>query len=80
MFFLIILSLFGKVKVEMNHCDGWPSKGIPLKTKGYSEEGGTKEMQGELGRTVAEMKAQRGQPARSSVDEGVEEPVHTERR
>jgi hypothetical protein len=34
----------------MNHCDGWPSKVIPLKIEGYSEGASNKILKENLGR------------------------------
>jgi len=57
--FYFILSFWQKLEVETNHCDGWPSKGSPLKMKVVVKKRGTRKQgrQGELGK--AEMRAQR---------------------
>jgi hypothetical protein len=39
MSFLFYFVFLEKLEVEMNHCDGWPSKGNPIKNEGCSEEG-----------------------------------------
>jgi hypothetical protein len=48
--FYFILSFWKKLEVETNHCDGWPSKGIPLKMKVVVKKDINREMQGEMGK------------------------------
>jgi hypothetical protein len=42
-----------------NHCDGFPSKGNPLKKMKVAVKRSTKDTQGEVGREVAKMRDQR---------------------
>jgi hypothetical protein len=44
------LYFWKKLEVEMNHCDGWPSKGNPLKMKVVVKKDINGEMQGEMGK------------------------------
>jgi hypothetical protein len=40
------------MEVEMNHCDGWSSKGNPLKMKVEVNKDRNMEVQGEMGRII----------------------------
>jgi hypothetical protein len=46
------------MEVEMNHCNGWPFKGIPLKMKVVMKKDIKGEMHRELGK-LEEMRATR---------------------
>jgi hypothetical protein len=49
-FILFYFVFFAKLEVEMNHYDGWSSKGSPLKIKVVVKKDINREMQGEVGK------------------------------
>jgi len=51
------LSFLEKLEVEMMHCDGWPSKGNPLKQRRLHSEDINKGGNGKLWKIVVEMRA-----------------------